>query len=378
MRLGRLVVIGALLGGLVAPLGCGSGRPPPEKTDLIPPVATNNPSFEAGTRKPPGCGQKDDGSFCDCVDVPLFGDAPNMYFVLDRSGSMAENGKWDQVRNTVAKVMRDLGPRANFGATVFPGDEASNRCSSPKEVMTTRPGDSPASDKEPTTSFLINATSAAPSGGTPTAAAMRFVLPIVKSLPGKTFVVLATDGGPNCNELKACPIEQCMPNIEGVDGCDGSTNCCEPPIGDRGSCLDGDDTILAINALKNAGYPVYVIGIPGTERYGALLDNFAVAGGTPQSGPKYFKVDSPELLQGTMRKIAARIIASCTIKLKSPPEDPNLVNVYVDETVVPQDGDGWKIEGDTVTLLGRTCARILNGDSLDLRVIVGCPTQKPR
>lgn len=383
MRLRRrhgdaLVAIGAVVGTFVAPVGCGSERPPPEKSNILPPVGTSEPSFEGGTRKPPGCGQKADGSFCDCVDVPLFGEAPNMYFVLDRSGSMAENGKWDQVRSTVAKVMRDLGPRANFGATVFPGDEQSDRCSPPKEVMTTRPGDSPASDNEPTTSFLIQATSAAPSGGTPTAAALRFVLPIAKTLPGKTFVVLATDGAPNCNPTKACAVDQCMPNIEGVEGCTSTVNCCEPPVGERGSCLDGDDTTAAITALNAAGHPVYVIGIPGTERYAALLDNFAVAGGTAQGTPKYFKVDSPELLLGTMRKIAAKIVASCTIKLKTPPEDPNLVNVYVDEIVVPQDGDGWKIEGDTVTLLGRTCARLLDGDSLDLRVIVGCPTQKPR
>ena len=375
---GRFLLIATLLGALVAPAGCGSGRPPPEKNNLLPPVDASTPSFEGGTRKPPGCGQKDDGSFCDCVDVPLFGEAPNMYFVLDRSGSMAADGKWDQVRGTVAKVMRDLGPRASFGATVFPGDAASNRCTPPKEVMSTRPGDSPADDKEPTTAFLLTATSPAPSGGTPTASAMRFILPIAKSLTGKTFIVLATDGAPNCNPVKPCTIDQCQPNIEAVDGCDATVNCCEPPIGDRESCLDGDETTAAIAALNSAGYPVYVIGIPGTERYGALLDRFAVAGGTAQAGPKYFKVDSPDLLLATMRKIAAKIIASCTIKLKSPPEDPNLVNVYVDETVVPQDGDGWKIEGDTVTLLGRTCARILNGDSLDLRVIVGCPTQKPR
>ena len=61
------------------------------------------------------------------VDVPLFTNPPNMYFVLDRSGSMGESDKWDRVRLTVARLMRGLGPRANFGAAIFPYGEALER-----------------------------------------------------------------------------------------------------------------------------------------------------------------------------------------------------------------------------------------------------------
>ena len=98
---------------------------------------------DGGTTKPPGCGQKDDGTFCDCLDVPLFAEAPNIYFVLDRSGSMAEDNKWGQVRQVVAQILRGLGPRANFGATLFPGFDDSSPCSPPVAALPISPGRSP-------------------------------------------------------------------------------------------------------------------------------------------------------------------------------------------------------------------------------------------
>jgi hypothetical protein len=76
-----------------------------------------------------------------------------------------------------------------------------------------------------------------------------------------------------------------------------------------------------------------------------------------------------------LKKIAARITSTCTFTLKTPPANPGLVNVYLDEVVLPQDPtNGWKLEGATVTVLGAACDRIMNGDVLDVRVISGCPT----
>lgn len=388
LHVGAKVRLRGLVGAVaVASLvaACGSKRPPPSAGGgaFSEPSPGGGLGGDAGARKPPGCGQKDDGSYCDCIDVPLFTDPPNMYFVLDRSGSMAEGDKWDQVRQQVANVMRALGPRASFGATVFPGF-AQEACAPPLEVLSTRLGDSPSDASEPTTTAMLQATAGAPSGGTPTADALRFVLPIASKLAGKTFVVLATDGGPNCNRNAACGYDKCMPNIEDQPGCpvEGPANCCEPPAGYPESCLDGDATTAAVSSLKAAGFPVYVIGIPGTERYASLLDALATAGGTAQTGsPKYFRVDSTssDALLGTLRKVAAKIVATCEFRLKSAPSDPNTVNVYLDEVVVPKDPtNGWKIDGGVVTLLGDTCQRVLRGDALDVRIITGCPTVEPR
>lgn len=162
----------------------------------------------------------------------------------------------------------------------------------------------------------------------------------------------------------------------------GPFNCCEPPDGFRESCLDSAATNSAVLALKTAGIPVYVVGLPGTAAYGTLLDQLAMTGGTAlATSPKYYKVvnSTQTDLLGALKKIAAKIVATCEFKLKEAPKSPNLVNVYFDEAVVPKDPtNGWKIEGETVTLLGSSCAKVLSGDVLDVRIIAGCPTVEPR
>jgi hypothetical protein len=373
--------------GLVLTPGCGKERPPPAGSG-----GTANPTGNGGNgfdvdpdgTKPPGCGTAPDGTFCECVDTPLFAEAPNMYFVLDRSGSMAEGNKWQQVRVVVGKIMRSLGPRANFGAMVYPGN-VTDTCAPGIEVMATRPGDPPSSTVDgPTTTMLLDRTAIAPTGGTPTSASLAAALPIVQKLPGKTFVILATDGAPNCNALATCGYDKCMPNMENVEGCpkEGPFNCCQPPEGYRENCLDAPASVGAATNLRTANVPVYVIGLPGTAAYANVLDELAVAGGTagPVS-PKYFAVDAANeaAMLDALKKVAAKIVATCEFTLKDEPADPNLVNVYVDEVVLPYDPAAtWKIEGKTVTLLGDTCTKVLNGDVLGVRIIAGCPRIEPR
>jgi hypothetical protein len=366
--------------------GCGSQRPPPAGDTSYTPSAGGGGGFQDGgvSNKPPGCGQKDDGTFCDCVDTPLFSDPPNMYFVLDRSGSMQEDNKWGAVRLVVSQILRGLGPRANFGATLFPGFD-NDACAPPKEVLTISPGDPPGAQDGPTTKRLLAVTLPGPSGGTPTAQALRAVFQSLQGVKGKTFVILATDGGPNCNPNIACSVDLCQPNIESAQGCTpGGMNCCTPSTGSYESCLDSAATTSAVSALKAAGIPVYVIGLPGTGNpiYANLLDQLAVAGGTAlPTSPKYYRVDSTnsDVLLNALKKIAAQIVATCEFKLTMPPAQPNQVNVYFDEVVVPADPvNGWKIDGQTVTLLGDSCKKVLEGDVLDVRIITGCPTVEPR
>jgi len=382
----KAAIASALLGlvGVGSTAGCGSGRPPAAEDRTYNPGNASGGGVgfqDAGTRLP-GCEPKDDGSHCDCVDVPLFADAPNMYFVLDRSGSMAEENKWGRVRVVMAAILRGLGPRANYGATVFPGYEQDS-CAMPREILPISPGDPPGIDG-PTTSTLLTATQEPPYGGTPTAEALRFVLPKLRAAKGKTFVILATDGGPNCNRPLRCGYDQCMPNIEDTPGCPalGPKNCCEPPDGFVEACLDSAATVAAVSALKAAGFPVYVVGIPGSAAYGQLLDELAINGGTALPGsPKYYRVDtsSEAAILGALKKVAAKIVATCEFALKETPAAPDRVNVYLDEQILPKDPvNGWKIDGPNVTLLGSACDRVLAGDVLAVRIIAGCPTVEPR
>jgi hypothetical protein len=198
---------------------------------------------------------------------------------------------------------------------------------------------------------------------------------------GHTFVILATDGAPNCNLLASCGFDQCQLNMESVQGCSrqGPENCCDER---HDMCNDRAPTLAAITALKSAGIPVYVIGLPGADFYASLLDEMAVAGGTAlPTSPKYLAVNaaSEAAMLLALRKVAAQITGTCSFELKEAPADYGEINVYVDDAVIPYEPvDGWSVSGKTVTLLGKTCEHVTSGDALNVRIISGCPRIEPR
>ena len=365
-----------LLGSGFDTTGAGSGAASDSGSTGPSLIATNDNAL-------PGCGVGPDGGVCGCSDLAPLSDPPNLYYVLDRSGSMETNGKWNTIRTVVANVMSSIGPRGLFAATVFPASNAgssdSAACASGNEVFPLTVGDSPPGTKGPHYQAFLDALELEPVGGTPTAATLASLIHPLESLSGKTFVILATDGAPNCSDDFSCDTSQCTLNIESDDGCStAGPSCCIPPNGIGSNCIDAQATTDAITALKNAGVLTYVIGIPGSEAYASALDEFAVAGGTARgSEPQYYAVSTADqtAIQKTLSTVAAKIVGSCTITLSATPPDPSLVNVYFDEALVPQDpANGWVINGPTVTLEGTSCQSVLDGDVLDVRVIAGCPT----
>jgi hypothetical protein len=266
------------------------------------------------------------------------------------------------------------------GAAVFP-DPSTNNCAPGVEVIAPRPGDAPAGTPGPAQAALLTALGRIPAaGGTPTAETLSSLLPRLRSLPGKTYVVLATDGGPNCNAAAVCPVTQCTANIDNAAGCPtgGPPNCCDAAHNGAQACLDAQPTLDAVQAIVMAGIPLYVVGIPGSAPYATFLDQLALAGGKAQGAePFYYAIDTAgqAALQSVLSSIAAKITASCTLDLDQAPPDPGLVNVFFDESPLPQSGpDGWTLSGSTVTIEGASCERIQQGAVLDVRVVAGCPT----
>ncbi|MGA7119081.1 MAG: vWA domain-containing protein [Polyangiaceae bacterium] len=317
----------------------------------------------------------EDGGTCVGTDVPIVPNVPNLYFVLDVSGSMLDNGKWGNVRTAVADLVREIGANANFGVTVFPEPGASE-CTAGIEVMPLRPGDWGGA----TQAAFIAATALTPNGGTPTAATFHSLVHKLAALPSLTFVILATDGGPNCDAaIQPCTVDQCTTNIDGTNTLQcppgGPANCC---TGNPEGCLDGDATAQAVSDLRTAGVQTYVMGIPGSAPYAAVLDQLATAGGTARpSEPLYYQVDSPDTnaLSDAFEQIADAVMKSCTLLLEKNPGDPNMVNVAVNGTVIPSDGpDGWTLHGQTVTLSGASCGAFEGAASLPVRISQGCPT----
>jgi hypothetical protein len=344
----------------------------------------NQFTFDASTT-PPSCEMATpDGGVCGCTDVPLIGDAPTLYFVLDRSGSMMVDSKWTVVRNVLVKVITSIGARAAFAAAVFPMP-GSNECTAGGEVMLPRRGDSPAGYVGQAAAAFVSATSFDANGGTPTAATLTALAPRLRALAGQTYVILATDGGPNCDDDITCDVSECIANIESAaPTCRPGVlpNCCDPTYAGSGSCLDTAATVAAVSALRNAGVPTYVVGVPGSAPYANVLDQLAQAGGTARtSEPYYYRVDNggEAALLTALSQIAAKIVGTCSLALGAPPSDENLVNVYIDGAPVPKDPvNGWSLTGSTITLLGTTCDDVMSGSALDVRIVVGCPTLAPK
>src|SRR6185295_15956379 len=107
-------------------------------------------------------------------------------------------------------------------------------------------------------------------------------------------------------------------------------------------CIDRQASIDAVAKLAKAGVRVYIVGVPGSETYGNVLDQMALVSGAPQIAPPfYYKVEDYSSLSGTLASIAA-IEVSCDFDLVTPPPDPTRVNVYLDDDVILQDpADGW-------------------------------------
>jgi hypothetical protein len=378
MRSALRAPFGLACAGLLA-LACG---------DTMPGTLGNSHGIDAGTDAafrdappPPTCDLGPDFGVCACSEVTLLTDAPNLYFVLDRSGSMADGNKWNTVRNVVAKTVTRLGPRVNVGAALFPSD--SSTCAAGREVFPVHPGDAPAGTLGPTGLALLSSTSVPAVGGTPTGATLVALTPKLTSLAGRTFVILATDGGPNCNSAATCAVDACILNIENYPGCPtmGSPNCCTSSFDGPESCLDADPTVNAVAALMKAGIQTYVIGVPGSGPYGAVLDRMAEAGGTARpTPPEYYRVDTTDAsaFGDALAKVAAKITATCTFPLAQVP-DPGKLNVFLDGVALaPDPTDGWLLDGTTVQIVGAACDRIQSGDVLAVRVVAGCPTIAPK
>lgn len=371
----------------------GQGLFPPEEDAGARPDA---PWIDGGFQDGPP--PQDASGYCGNQFFDVTPEPPNLYFVIDRSGSMlgfaypgSDQTKLTAVRIAAMDVIVDLGHRVNVGAAVFPGNPFVNECSVGKEVLSTRPGDMPGTfegEAGPVAQAFSAATNLPAKGGTPIAATLTLLAPTLRALEGKTAVVLMTDGGPNCSLAHQCGPEDCIWNIEGGqlagEWCTPSYNCCDPaiPYGPGAlSCLDGSATVAAVADLRDAGIRTYVVGIPGSEYYVALLDQLATVGGSARPGAtRYYRVDDVTNLGSTLAAIGKRALITCEFSLDQPPPDPDFVNVYLDSTLVPYDEeDGWSWTGDTsLALNGEACDRLESGEVATVQVVAGCPTQQPR
>ena len=354
-----------------------------------------SPLFDASFQDGPP--PADASGFCGNQFFEVTQEPPNLYFVIDRSGSMTDKvapgsgiSRYTAVRTACVALVGELGDRVNVGAAVFPGSPLIDECGAGAEVFPTRPGDEPqATDGGggPVTQAFAAATNVQPKGGTPIARTFQTLLPTLSALEGETAVILATDGGPNCSYAHKCGAADCIWNIEGAyllgDHCVPDYNCCDTSIANGPGplgCLDSAATVAAVSALRDAGIRTYVVGIPGSQHYASLLDQLATVGGSARPGsPAYYRVDDINTLGDALAQIGYQALATCDFALDAAPPKADFVNVYLDNELVAYDeANGWSWTSDTtLSLNGDACEALKTGSVSHVQVVAGCPTQQP-
>ena len=306
-------------------------------------------AFDAGASEAaPAPGLSADGPNCGLTHFAVERLPPSALIVLDKSTSMNDfamgllaclfgkcNSKWTDMTNALTSTVTATQGTIDWGLKFFPSDDA---CGVDDNV---------AAPVAPNNAMAVNAAIAAkkPSGATPTRLAIesagRYLMGL--TTPNPRYVVLATDGLPNCN----------------------------------GPQSDADDaaTIMAVTNLAAAGIPVFVIGVGTLGNGDATLSAMAKAGGKPRAAdPAYYPVTTSADLSAALAVIGGQIV-SCTLPIMDPP-DPTNIAVEADGARVPHSAtEGWDYgpSGMTIELSGTWCTNYQNGMIKDVQTIFGCP-----
>jgi len=302
------------------------------------------------------------GMSCGQTNVAIQPEPPDILIVQDKSLSMNQDAtgqncntagcsKWSQVSAAIDNVVMATQTTVNWGLMFFGSD---NMCgvSTTADVPIATGNYSPIQQ-----AFATNQ----PSSYTPTESAVNAAVKYMQTLtdPNPKYLLLATDGLPNC-----------------------------VPGGRSATTDDSPGAETAVTNAAAAGFKTFVVGIATTADQMATqtLNTMAVNGGEPQTGAatQYYAIMDTASLETALTKIVG-LIASCTIPLTGAP--PNLSNVAVsaqDSTgkiiEVPNDpANGWSYTDATMTsivLTGTACSSLQSGAYSNFQFIYACAGTK--
>lgn len=285
-----------------------------------------------------------------------------LILVVDRSGSMTSGApgypgtRWEGVSDAIVSVTAQLQSRVAFGLALFPSLDSAE-CGTASLVV------EPAFDNAPSIAEVLNDFYTAPLGATPTAAALQEVRAWHTDNPPTLprAVLLATDGGPNCNAALDPFTCTCSSGVQN----DCATSF-EPLL-----CLDDDDAVGAVEALRSQGLDTYVIGIPGVENFGDVLDAMASAGGTD----RYYLARDTGTLEAAVGDIGRRA-GGCSIEVDAEAVGDLAraarLDVAIDGDAIENDPlheDGFAVVDAThIDLYGPACEAWLASGTLSIGV----------
>lgn len=288
-------------------------------------------------------------------------------FLLDRSTSMEgamETGRratrWTALSSALAQVLPPVDQAMAIGALLFPSVSAdSASCTVPS-----KPDLSPAIGNVAALTRLMNGSS--PGGSTPTVGAIDVAAGLVLGLrtaKGGRALVLATDGGPDCNIALNPATCRC------ADGRVG--NCARSQ-----QCLDDDRAVKTIAKYAQQGLPTYVVGIEsaGDDSLSDVLEAMAIAGGRPQTGAarSYYSATSESALDAALTTIRDQV-GACTFLTTSVPDANGTIVISLDGTELGADEWTWRDRANgEIMITGDACQRSEASATPALTAVVQC------
>lgn len=313
---------------------------------------------------------------CGYAMIPTEREPGSLLLVVDRSASMdrnpddqdtqfGEDSKWDLAEQGVSAVLDQLPDDVSIGLLLYPKSGDGCNVDDTPQVQIAPLGITRAAIK--------TGMGGLPWGDTPTDKALMSAYDHLQTIPGSgnRGIVLVTDGAWNCGS--------------------------------------NDNTVYGLveDAYVNKGIMTFAIGIPGAAD--GALSHMAWLGGGAKSptcngiAPDYMHpfqredcevvnsadcchhvIDSGSYvadLTAALSEVASRFLTSCVFMVpKDDPSkfDPNLVNVFIDGEIIPQNPDvGWTYVGggtDALEIHGVTCEELLTGQADTVEIQLGCAT----
>lgn len=320
---------------------------------------------------------------------------PNVMLLVDKSGSMNEptatGTRLSDMKGAMSLFLSEFGTSARFGLSVFPDATAADACGVacvPGKVLHDITPSSDVDAELQAAAATIDAQlqsigepgNLPAIGGTPTAASLDVLagLSSLQDLLREDFVLLLTDGLPNCNtslDPAACSCTATTSTGQPITPCNFSCNC-----------LDSWKVLESIDALRTKGIRTIVVGFgaeTGSSIARPLLNGMATRGGFARTcetdadcgagdtcepneklcSTRFYQAASAEELAQTLSKIGGRIpgLDPCQYGLTSAPSDSELIAVYLDGERVESGASTWTYSNagvPLVTFTGETCTRL--------------------
>lgn len=286
-----------------------------------------------------------------CEEITVRADKviPDILIVLDKSGSMVDGvDRWAPSVAALKTTTAELQDRVRFGLMIFPGADIPGsgglfgtppKTCQPGEVLVAPALNTAADIAGQLDGATPDGTSTPIPGALKTAhEALGTAIVGPDKSPTPKYVLLVTDGGPNCTvTAESATLFSPQSFFE----------MCQM------------QSYAEVDSLAKDGIKTYVIGYD-TQTVPELipiLDELAKRGDTGETTHRV--VTDENSLLAAIDAIAGQL-TTCTFQLDQAPPDVNKIRVTLDG-VDRANGDGWELTGDrTIELRGQACADIMD------------------